>query len=85
MSKSSHPYAYHHSLQILVVQGFQWLLDVQMIGDAPDLRDCPFIVIFRAIIRPHAFLEMIKIGMRSGFEKKKSTQFLSKLGAFGRG
>ena len=29
--------------------------------------DCPFMVIFLAIIRPHAFLEMIEAGMRSGF------------------
>ena len=32
------------------------------------LLDCPFMVIFRAIMKPHAFLEMIEASMRSDFE-----------------
>ena len=37
MSKARHPHGYYHSLQILTGKGFQWLLDIQMIGDAPDM------------------------------------------------
>ena len=41
---------------------------------ATDLRDCPFIVIFLAIIRPHAFRRNLLSGMRSNFtyEKRKN-------------
>ena len=38
---------------------------------ATDLRDCPFIVIFLAIIRPHAFHRNLLSGMRSNFFMKK--------------
>ena len=38
---------------------------------ATDLRDCPFIVIFRAIIRPHAFHRNLLLGMRSNFFMRK--------------
>ena len=34
---------------------------------ATDLRNCPFIVSFLAIIRPHAFLQKCETGMRSNF------------------
>ena len=35
------------------------------------LRDCPFIVIFLAIIRPHAFRRNVLSGMRSNFWREK--------------
>ena len=37
MSKPSHTHGYHHTLQVLAGERFQWLLDVQMIGDTPQM------------------------------------------------
>lgn len=38
---------------------------------ATDLRNCPFIVIFLAIIQPHAFRRNLLSGLRSNFFMKK--------------
>ena len=50
---------------------------------ATDLRNCPFIVIFLAIIRPHAFRRNLLSGMRSYFAYKKrktlENQWLSRV------
>ena len=45
---------------------------------ATDLRDCPFIVIFLAIIRPHAFHFKLLSGMRSNFFMKKKKPLKTK-------